>query len=327
MTQTPNERSLVRDVGLLVVGALIAFAVNEYGASLLRSLRSTPASVSAQLAAIERHATSIGLYPVIRRAHLHGDGTESLIVESIFAYKLPGDDASNPRSDSLAIYDLRPDNGGTTLERRFSFSPAGVSGGVDTPSWRLREVAIEDVADDGRQEIVGGWSEDRADDSDVRPFMVSWNPVKHRYVIAPLLTRPVPLPEPSELSERDREARHLYATAAMLRDRAAGISITAFGTERFAVQAASVVPDRRFVPASLVVVEEAETNRDLRAAVRRHRFRVDVASYRLDARSTPVLSSYCGSAATTTSPFVEPDTAAILKLYNTLPIEDYEPGC
>jgi hypothetical protein len=157
--------------------------------------------------------------------------------------------------------------------------------------------------------------------------MVSWNPVKHRYVIAPLLTRPVPLPEPSELSERDREARHLYATAAMLRDRAAGISITAFGTERFAVQAASVVPDRRFVPASLVVVEEAETNRDLRAAVRRHRFRVDVASYRLDARSTPVLSSYCGSAATTTSPFVEPDTAAILKLYNTLPIEDYEPGC
>jgi hypothetical protein len=31
MTKTPKERSLARDVALLVVGALIAFAVDEYG--------------------------------------------------------------------------------------------------------------------------------------------------------------------------------------------------------------------------------------------------------------------------------------------------------
>ncbi len=319
MSRLPKpEHSLRRDVSLLVAGAVIAFVVNQYGAILIRSLRSTPPSVPAQLAAIRREATQSGLYPVIRRAHLHGDGTESVVVESIFGYTLPGDNAAQPHSDALTIYDLRGENGGTRLVRRFAFTPAGVGGAVDTPSWRLRQLAVADIADDGRSELVGGWSEDRADDSDVRPFVVAWDPASRRYAIQALLAHPVPFVQVPGLSERNREERTLYRSGTTMTDRATGTAFKAYGTASFAVQSASVVPGQRFSPALLITVEGAETQTHLIREVQRHRLAVELDEFSLDARSAPVRSSFCGAGTTQSNGFPESGSPVILHLAHDL---------
>jgi hypothetical protein len=324
----PKDRSLARDLGLLIAGALIAFGVNQYGSTLLNHLRSSPPSVSAQLATIERRATSIGLYPVIRRAHLHGDGTESIIVESIFAYTLPGDNAARPQSDQIAIYDLHSENGGVRLDPRFVFSPVGVGGVVNTPSWRFSQLTIEDVADDGRQEIVGGFSQDRADDSDVRPFLISWDPTNQGYVISALLPRPVPAAHDTNLSERDREYRMLYDSGVTLSDPGSHIAFRAYGTSRFALAPAAVVPNTQFSPAQLVTVEGASTDRSQRLEAQQRRFTLELDVYTIDARSTPVVLSFCGSSRVVTTGFPESGSHGILQLVKRAPPEAFEnPAC
>jgi hypothetical protein len=326
--KVPKERSLVRDVGLLVVGAIIAFVINQYGGALLSALRSSQPSLSAQLLSIKRHATSIGLYPVIRRAHLHGDGTESIIVESIFAYTLPGDNAANPQSDQIAIYDVHDEGGDARLDKRFVFSPVGVGGAVDTPSWRLSHLSVEDIADDGRQEIVGGFGEDRADDSDVRPFLISWDPVAGRYAIAALLPRPIPFARRAGLTERDREYRTLYDSGTTFSDPESHIAFHAYGTSRFTVAPAAVVPDAQFSPAQLVTVNGASTEATQQQEVQRRRFALEMDVYTIDARSTPPVLSFCGGSLVFGKGFPESGSASILHLLDEAPPESFEyPVC
>lgn len=319
----PRERSLVRDVALLVVGAIIAFLVQQYGGELLRSLQSVPPSLSSQLTNLRRLATKEGLYPVIHRVNLRGDGTESIVVESIFAYRLPGDDASAPRSDRIAIYDLHHEDGGVRLSERFSFSPMGTGGRIDTPSWRIEGLNIEDLADDGRHEIVGSFSEDRADDSDSRPFLISWDPVSRRYVIEALLRRPIPFSDNGEMAERVREYRTLYGSGATLTDRETKVSIQAYGTGSFAVQPSVVVPGSEFSPARLVTVES--TGRQ--SEVEQKRFPLEINVYTIDARSIPVILSYCGSDRVMTNAYPS-SRRAISHLLEEAPSEALEnPTC
>jgi hypothetical protein len=323
----PKERPLARDVGLLVAGAVIAFLINQYGGELLRSLQASPPSRAAQLATIEREGASVGLYPVVRRADLHGDGAESIIVESIFAYTLPGDNASKPQSDQIAIYDVHPEGGGTRLAKRFSFSPRGVGGIVNTPSWRLSQLSILDIAHDGRQEIVGAFSEDRADNSDVRPFLISWDPVARRYSIAALLPRATPFTVIPGLTERERYDRVQYASGSTLTDPRTHITIRAYGTSRFAVAKASVIPATRFSPALLVTMEGAATERSLSREVQRRRFAVELDVYSIDARTVPPGLSFCGSTRAVSDGFPESGSSAIVGLLRQAPPEAFGPAC
>jgi hypothetical protein len=220
---------------------LIAFVVNEVGSGVVDQLRGTPPSISTQLEQVKRDAAQRGFRATVQRVDLRGTGARSILMHLVFVAYAPGADVNHQQSDEIRVYDLVSAGGGTRLVRRFAFQPEGDRQAlVSAEAWRFRVIATQDLARDGRFQVVGFFSPNRADDADARPVLLAWDPRDGQYKMRGLLTRPVRLRTAAASGDwRVRQQRRAARTAARLEDRRNRVSLRLYGA-----QDASVVEGR-----------------------------------------------------------------------------------
>jgi hypothetical protein len=248
--------------------------------------------------------------PIIREVDLQGNGTKSFIVIMSFVAWARGADPSRPESDEIHIYDVEGRKDEQKLVQKFVFAPKADPGiSPFTPSWRFELASVGDFAHDGRREIVGNFSEDRADTADARPAMILWDPSMGRYVLTPLLPAPVPLRRLRSTQVDQLENRRLYSSVATIVDPTAHVSIRDYGTP------ADVLIGHR----NALLVTAAITGPPTRRALELDAFSVDL-------RAVPPSIDRCGRGVVSIQPngFSRDDVG---HLWGRVPKETLENEC
>jgi hypothetical protein len=297
------KRRFARDVILLVIGAVITLLVTDYGGALLREIKGTPPSLSGQLAGIERVAAKRHLEAHIVMTSLEGNGTPSVVVVSSFIAYAAGANPERPLSDELRIYDIAGSGDSRRLVPRFTFvGQANPRVSPFTDAWRFEVIAIHDFAHDGRQEIFGAFTENRADTADRRPVLISWDPGSERYVMSPLLVSAVHLA--SAHTERAQlEDRRLYRHSATIADPSTGVAIRDFGTPGALLLARDREP---------LLITAAATGEEGRPGLELEGFGVEM-------RALPVKIYECGHGVVSVPLFTSLGPEGLAQLWNRIP--------
>jgi hypothetical protein len=222
MTAQSHERGGQRLIWILVaaaVGAIVSLLVTERGKPLVDTLWGKPRSIASQLDEVRAEARHRGLAPVIDRdVVLHGSTSHLFVFRSTLAT----DPTVSAPSDEIRIYDEESGE----LHRRVRFAPR-----AREFQFALYGVRAFDETD--QRQLVGSYERDFPDYSAAYPVAIVWDPARHRYRLAGLLSRPRRLlPAKGAFAYA---VRHLYERH-ILRNRFSNLSVATYGAAKLAFQ-------------------------------------------------------------------------------------------
>jgi hypothetical protein len=193
-----------------------------------------PGSLASQLETLRQERAKTGLQEVRRlRADLHGGGRASLVLG--FRDRRLLDPRTINReiiSDRLDILD-EDDRG--KLNIRFSYQPRSFTiARIDTRVQRV--LRLEDPIDldrDGRRDVVGAWEDFGMEPFGPRPFLVSWDAGRQKYVMSPLLTDKPDLGPVPKMGSYARYVRAGYEEPTTIRSVDPGPPFRSYAVEDF----------------------------------------------------------------------------------------------
>jgi hypothetical protein len=226
-----------------VAGVIVTVVVQVYGPAVFEDAFGTPARLGEQLDSLAHKANAEG-YAVTWKKYvsgLHaGTGQQSLLIELSDIRNLVQDSEKAARPDEFRIYDLKQyPTGEPKLIERFHFRPAPTSEVGGEVDWRFYVRRIAEFGIAGQDEIVGYFTENRADEATERPVVIYWDDESESYKMTALLPMRPPLARYSPAGIRTRGYQREYVQPERLADDSAGTAVTSYAASAFAVTGSS----------------------------------------------------------------------------------------
>ena len=140
------------------------------------------------------------------------------------------------RPDEVRIYDIAQEHGHEELLERFRFRPKPTREVGQPTQWRFRVRRISDLTHEGEQAVVGYFTENRADESTLRPVLIHWDDQTEEYTITSLIPEKPFLVSYPQPGVRTVGFTHEYDEEETLEDARSGVSVATYPTSAFAVR-------------------------------------------------------------------------------------------